>query len=71
LPANEILQQLDGKIDMIVTGVGIGGIISGITAKIRRPIPIAKLLVLILLDLFLNDPGRLSSYHVEGFYTYT
>jgi cystathionine beta-synthase len=70
--ANEILQQLDGKVDMIVAGAGTGGTISGLAAKIKEKNPNCKVVgvdpvgsILAVPD-SLNDPGRLSSYHVEG-----
>ena len=70
--ANELIHQLDGKIDMIVAGAGTGGTISGIAAKIKESNPNCKVVgvdpvgsILALPD-NLNDPGRLSSYHVEG-----
>ena len=70
--ANEILQQLDGKIDMIVAGAGTGGTITGLAAKIKESNPHCKVVgvdpvgsILAVPD-SLNDPGRLSSYHVEG-----
>ncbi|KAL7489394.1 hypothetical protein ACHAW6_014998 [Cyclotella cf. meneghiniana] len=70
--ANELIHQLDGKIDMIVAGAGTGGTISGIAAKIKESNPNCTVVgvdpvgsILALPD-SLNDPGRLSSYHVEG-----
>ena len=70
--AEEILQQLDGKVDMFVAGAGTGGTISGTAAKIKERCPNAKIVgvdpvgsILAVPD-SLNDPGRLSSYHVEG-----
>ena len=70
--ANEILQQLDGKIDMIVAGAGTGGTISGLAAKIKENNPQCKVVgvdpvgsILAVPDC-MNDPGRLASYHVEG-----
>ncbi|KAL7526753.1 hypothetical protein ACHAXR_003099 [Thalassiosira sp. AJA248-18] len=70
--ANELLQQLDGKIDMLVAGTGTGGTISGISAKLKERNPNVKIVgvdpvgsILALPDA-LNDPGRLGTYHVEG-----
>jgi len=70
--ANELLQQLDGKIDMVVAGTGTGGTISGISAKVKEHCPHVKIVgvdpvgsILALPD-NLNDPGRLGTYHVEG-----
>mmetsp|Transcript_35896 Transcript_35896/g.61239 ORF Transcript_35896/g.61239 Transcript_35896/m.61239 type:complete len:526 (-) Transcript_35896:113-1690(-) len=70
--ASELLQQLDGTIDMVVAGAGTGGTISGISAKIKEHNPNAQVVgvdpvgsILALPD-NLNDPGRLETYHVEG-----
>ncbi|KAL9187800.1 hypothetical protein ACHAXT_006178 [Thalassiosira profunda] len=70
--ANELLQQLDGKIDMVVAGAGTGGTMSGISAKLKENNPNVKIVgvdpvgsILALPDA-LNDPGRLETYHVEG-----
>jgi cystathionine beta-synthase len=70
--ANELLRQLDGKIDMIVAGAGTGGTISGLSARIKEINPNCIIVgvdpvgsILALPDP-LNDPGRLQSYHVEG-----
>lgn len=70
--ASELLQQLDGKIDMVVAGAGTGGTISGISAKLKEQNPDVKIVgvdpvgsILALPDA-LNDPGRLGTYHVEG-----
>ena len=70
--ANELLRQLDGKIDMVVAGAGTGGTISGISARIKERNPECIIVgvdpvgsILALPD-NLNDPGRLQSYHVEG-----
>lgn len=70
--ASELLQQLDGKIDMVVAGAGTGGTISGISAKLKEQNPNVEVVgvdpvgsILALPDT-LNDPGRLETYHVEG-----
>mmetsp|Transcript_21075 Transcript_21075/g.38627 ORF Transcript_21075/g.38627 Transcript_21075/m.38627 type:complete len:531 (+) Transcript_21075:184-1776(+) len=70
--ASELLQQLDGKIDMVVAGAGTGGTISGISAKVKEHNPNVQIVgvdpigsILALPD-GMNDPGRLEMYHVEG-----
>jgi cystathionine beta-synthase len=37
--AEEILYQCDGKLDMIVIGVGTGGTITGIARKLKEKCP--------------------------------
>ncbi len=36
-PARELLEALDGKIDVLVAGVGTGGTITGVGRCSRRP----------------------------------
>lgn len=36
--AEEIIQQMDGKIDMVVCGAGTGGTITGIARKIKEKV---------------------------------
>uniref|UniRef100_K3W6D5 Cystathionine beta-synthase n=1 Tax=Globisporangium ultimum (strain ATCC 200006 / CBS 805.95 / DAOM BR144) TaxID=431595 RepID=K3W6D5_GLOUD len=70
--AEEILYQCDGKIDMVVMGVGTGGTISGIAKKLKEKCPGVIIVgvdpegsILALPD-SLNDKNRLQSYKVEG-----
>ena len=42
--ANEIIEQLNGKIDMLVAGVGTGGTITGIAKKLKEEIPKIKII---------------------------
>lgn len=70
--ANEILQQLDGKIDMLVAGAGTGGTISGISARVKETNPNVTIVgvdpegsILALPD-SLNDNKKNEPYHVEG-----
>ena len=37
--AEELLQQTDGRIDMVVLGTGTGGTMSGIARKLKQAIP--------------------------------
>lgn len=70
--AEEILTQCNGKIDMVVIGVGTGGTISGISKKLKEKIPECKIIgvdpigsILAQPD-SLNDYNRLKGYQVEG-----
>lgn len=40
--ANEILQDTDGKVDVVVAGVGTGGTITGIARKVKKERPKAR-----------------------------
>ncbi|KAF4316577.1 hypothetical protein BBO99_00008272 [Phytophthora kernoviae] len=70
--AEEILDQCDGKVDMVVLGVGTGGTISGVAKKLKEKCPDVIVVgvdpegsILALPD-SLNDKNRLKSYKVEG-----
>ena len=70
--AEEIINQCDGKLDMVVIGVGTGGTISGIGKKLKEKVPDCKIIgvdpigsILAQPD-SLNDYKRLEGYHVEG-----
>uniref|UniRef100_A0AAV1UUU4 Cystathionine beta-synthase n=1 Tax=Peronospora matthiolae TaxID=2874970 RepID=A0AAV1UUU4_9STRA len=70
--AEEILDQCDGKLDMIVVGVGTGGTISGIARKLKEKCP--EVIVvgvdpegsILAQPESLNDKNRLMPYKVEG-----
>ncbi|RLN70796.1 hypothetical protein BBJ28_00014745 [Nothophytophthora sp. Chile5] len=70
--AEEILYQCDGKVDMVVLGVGTGGTISGVAKKLKEKCPGVIVVgvdpegsILAQPD-SLNDKNRLQSYKVEG-----
>lgn len=70
--AEEILRQCDGKVDMLVAGVGTGGTITGIAKKLKEHNP--NIIVvgvdpegsILAQPENLNDKHRLEPYHVEG-----
>lgn len=70
--AEELLQQTDGKIDVVVISAGTGGTLTGIARKLKERIPHIKVVgvdpvgsILAEPD-SLNDKDRLKSYKVEG-----
>eukprot|EP00644_Phytophthora_capsici_P009870 jgi/Phyca11/570824/estExt2_Genewise1.C_PHYCAscaffold_390124 len=70
--AEEILDQCDGKVDMVVMGVGTGGTISGIAKKLKEKCP-GVIVVgvdpegsILAQPESLNDKNRLKPYKVEG-----
>ncbi|KAL3659941.1 hypothetical protein V7S43_015242 [Phytophthora oleae] len=70
--AEEILDQCDGKVDMVVMGVGTGGTISGIAKKLKEKCP-GVIVVgvdpegsILAQPESLNDKNRLQPYKVEG-----
>ncbi|DAZ95465.1 TPA: hypothetical protein N0F65_002150, partial [Lagenidium giganteum] len=70
--AEEILYQCDGKVDMVVMGVGTGGTISGVAKKLKERCPNVIIVgvdpvgsILAEPD-SLNDKNRFQPYQVEG-----
>lgn len=68
--AEEILEQCDGKIDMLVAGAGTGGTISGIAQKLKEKCPNIKIIGVDPVGSILAQPESLNkegaSYQVEG-----
>ncbi|KAI9485915.1 MAG: tryptophan synthase beta subunit-like PLP-dependent enzyme [Benjaminiella poitrasii] len=68
--AEEILEQCDGKVDMLVAGAGTGGTISGIAQKLKEKCPNIKIVGVDPVGSILALPESLNSkmepYQVEG-----
>ncbi|KAI7893703.1 cystathionine beta-synthase [Mucor mucedo] len=68
--AEELLEQCDGKIDMLVAGAGTGGTISGIAQKLKEKLPNIKIVGVDPIGSILAQPESLNteggSYQVEG-----
>ncbi|XP_072541586.1 cystathionine beta-synthase b [Salminus brasiliensis] len=69
--AEEILEQCDGKIDMLVAGAGTGGTITGIARKLKEKCPNVKIVGVDPEGSILAEPEDLNksdktSYEVEG-----
>ena len=70
--AEEILEQCDGKVDMLVVGAGTGGTITGIGRKIKERCPnvivvgVDPVGSILAEPENLNDEGRLESYKVRS-----
>lgn len=68
--AEEILEQCDGKIDMLVAGAGTGGTITGIAQKLKEKCPNIKIVGVDPVGSILALPESLNteagSYQVEG-----
>lgn len=68
--AEEILYACDGKLDLLVAGVGTGGTISGLAKKLKEKIPDCKIIGVDPHGSILAMPSILNSdispYHVEG-----
>lgn len=68
----EILQQTEGKIDVIIIGAGTGGTVTGIGKKIKEGAPNCKVVAvdpvgsILAIPDSLNDHKRLEGYEVEG-----
>ena len=64
--AEEILKDLDDKVDMVVVGAGTGGTISGIAKKIKEKCPNAIIVGADPVGSILAGPDKVGSYKVEG-----
>jgi len=68
--AEEILDQTDGKIDMVVLTAGTGGTLTGIARKIKEKLPNAKIIAVDPVGSILAQPdslnGAIGTYKVEG-----
>ena len=64
--ANEIIDQLNGKIDMLVAGVGTGGTITGIAKKLKEEIPTIQIIGVDPYGSILGGGNEIYPYKVEG-----
>jgi cystathionine beta-synthase len=68
--AEEILEQCDGKVDMVVIGAGTGGTITGIARKLKERVPGIIVVGADPIGSILAQPeslnGPIASYKVEG-----
>lgn len=67
----EILDQCDGKVDMVVLGAGTGGTITGVARKLKEKCPNVKVIGVDPHGSILAQPEELNDcdnpiYHVEG-----
>lgn len=67
--AEEILEQTDGKVDMIVLTAGTGGTLTGIARKLKERLPNVKVIAVDPVGSILATPpslnGKISSYKVR------
>ncbi|MEQ2276748.1 hypothetical protein XENORESO_007870 [Xenotaenia resolanae] len=69
--AEEILEQCDGKLDMLVAGAGTGGTITGIARKLKEKCPNIKIIGVDPEGSILAEPDEINKsdktqYEVEG-----
>lgn len=64
--AEEILQDLDGRIDMVVAGVGTGGTITGLAKRFREVNPHVQIIGVDPYGSILGGGTEIKSYAVEG-----
>ena len=62
----EILRDLDGRVDMVVMGAGTGGTISGVAKKIKEQNPKCVIVGVDPVGSILAGPGDVCGYKVEG-----
>lgn len=64
--AAEILEDLDGKVDMVVMGAGTGGTITGVARRIKEQCPKAIIVGADPYGSILAGGNQVASYKVEG-----
>ena len=64
--AVEIINDLDGKIDMVVMGVGTGGTITGVAKKLKEFNPNIKIIGVDPFGSILGGGTEIHSYKIEG-----
>ena len=64
--AAEILDQTDGKLDVLVAGAGTGGTITGIARRLKEAIPDVHIVGADPVGSILAGPAEVASYKVEG-----
>jgi cystathionine beta-synthase len=62
----EIIDDVDGDVDMVVIGVGTGGTLTGIAKRIKQTYPNAIIVGADPEGSLLAGPEEIKSYHVEG-----
>lgn len=63
---NEILQDLDGKVDMLVIAAGTGGTITGVARRIKEACPKVKVIGVDPVGSILAGGNYIAPYKVEG-----
>ena len=64
--AEEILKDLDNKVDMIVAGAGTGGTLTGLAKKIKPLLPSCKIIGVDPVGSILAGEEPIQTYEVEG-----
>jgi cystathionine beta-synthase len=64
--AEEILEDLKNKIDMVVIAAGTGGTLTGVAQKIKEKAPKCKIVGADPEGSILAGPGEIKTYQVEG-----
>ena len=64
--ATEILDQMDGKLDMIVMGAGTGGTLTGVARKLREHDPKIQIIGVDPVGSILAGGTKVDGYQVEG-----
>ena len=62
----EIMEDLNGKIDMVVMGAGTGGTITGVSEKVKESCPHAIIVGADPEGSILAGQGEVKPYHIEG-----
>lgn len=64
--AEEILAELDGRVDMVVITAGTGGTLTGVARKLKQMVPTCQVIGVDPIGSILAGPGPIAPYKVEG-----
>lgn len=66
MTAQEILDDMNGEVDMVVASVGTGGTITGIAKRLKEELPSIKIIGVDPYGSILGGGTEIKSYYVEG-----
>jgi cysteine synthase len=64
--AGEILEQMDGRIDYVLSGIGTGGTLTGIARRFKRDLPSCQIVAVDPVGSIMGGGTEKKSYLVEG-----
>jgi cystathionine beta-synthase len=63
---SEILEQTDGRVDIVVMTAGTGGTVTGVARRMREALPNVRIVGVDPIGSILAGPGPIQTYKVEG-----
>src|SRR2546423_7346142 len=62
----EIVEQMDGRIDYVIIGIGTGGTLSGVAQRIREDVPKCKIVAVDPVGSVMGGGAEVATYKGEG-----